>query len=367
MLRIRPAFWRRHRHREYSQINSTDRIRKLIELFYFLVILIVAHVVGMVIFEGLSFWDSIWLTLTTLTTVGYGDFHADTVGGRITTILLMYLFGIYLLANIAGEFIDYRLDRRERMRKGLWRWNMKNHIVIINTPDTDGSRYLQTLVEQIRNSASLEDYPIQILSPHYADGLPNELNSLGVVLRQGRPEGRAKMDEVDVENAAFVIVLAVDASDYRSDSLTLDILDQLKQFEVSGYVIAECVQDENRDRLRAHGAGAVLRPVRAYPELLVRAMAAPGTETILEDLFKHEGVHPRRYNLDIPEQTWGKLAARLVLNGLGTPLGYVDRMNNIVTNPDAGELISGDAMFIMVNHDKIPENQAIQRCVSSTD
>ena len=99
--------------------------------------------------------------------------------------------------------------------------------------------------------------------------------------------------------------MSEDTTDYRSDSLTLDVLDQLSFFEDKGYIIAECVQEANRKRLLERGANAVIRPVRAYPELMVRAMAAPGTEAILEDLFRHQGNHPRRYDIDFSENNWG--------------------------------------------------------------
>ncbi len=364
MLKISQRIWRRRRHERYIDLTGTDRKRKIAELFVVLIILAFVHLISMMLLEGFSFEDAIWFTMTTITTVGYGDVQANSLPGRLVTILLMYLFGIFLLAQIVGEVIDYRIDMKERKRKGLWSWNMKNHIVIINTPDTDGARYLQALAEQIRKTVSLEDYPIQILSPNYPDGLPAELASLGVVLRQGQPEGRAKMTEVDIENAAFIIVLAFDANDYRSDSLTLDVLDQLEQFDLPGYIIAEGVQDENRSRLRAHGADAVLRPIRAYPELLVRAMVAPGTETILEDLFQHQGAHPRRYEVEIPAQKWGEMAARIVLNGLGTPLGYIDRANNLITNPDAAELVDGSVLFLLVNHNRIPDIKLVGQCVA---
>ena len=34
-------------------------------------------------------------------------------------MVMMYEFGIFLLAQIAGEWIDYRFDRFERKRKGF--------------------------------------------------------------------------------------------------------------------------------------------------------------------------------------------------------------------------------------------------------
>ena len=326
----------------------------------------VANIIAMIYFEGLSLADSIWLTLTTMTTVGYGDLSAQTAMGRLATIVLMYGVGIFLLAQIVGEWIDYRINRRERMRKGLWRWNMKNHIVIVNSPEQDGVRYLRLLVEQIRNTPALEEYPIQVFSDAFPEGLPGELAKWGVVLHHGQPEGRDNLADVDIESAEFIIVMAVNTHSIRSDSLTLDILDKLSDFNLTGHVIAECVQDDNRERVLKHGAHAVIRPVRAYPELMVRAMAAPGTEVILEDLFTHEGVHPKRYDLDIPEQPWGELAARLLLAGLGTPIGYMDADQLVVTNPTANQQVDGSAIFVMVNHDTVPSIEAIAQCVVAT-
>jgi len=335
----------------------------MLELFLFLVGVAVANILAMMFFEGLSLSDAIWLTLTTMTTVGYGDMSAQSAMGRLATIVLMYGIGIFLLAQIAGEWIDFRLNRRERMRRGLWRWNMKNHIVIVNSPEQEGVPYLRMLVEQIRNTPALEDYPIQVFSAAFPDGLPDELAQWGVVLHHGQPEGGDSLTEVDIENADFIIVMAVNTHSIRSDSLTLDILDKLSELNLTGHVIAECVQDDNRERVLKHGAHAVIRPVRAYPELMVRAMAAPGTEVILEDLFTHEGVHPKRYDLDIPQQPWGQLAARLLLAGLGTPIGYMDGNRVVVTNPAASRQVDGSAIFLMVNHDMVPSAEVIAECV----
>ncbi|MBD3647640.1 MAG: two pore domain potassium channel family protein [Pseudomonadales bacterium] len=366
MIKITPRIWRRHRYRWYSQQTTTDRYAKLLQLFLILVALVLANSLAMVIFEDLTFWDALWLTMTTMTTVGYGDLSAQTVYGQVATIAFMYVFGIFLLAQIAGEWIDFRIDRKEKMKKGLWRWEMKDHIVIINTPEQDGERYLQILVEQIRNTTSLQEFPIQIFSPRFPGGLPNELSGLGVVLHHGYPEGRSNLGEADIESAAFILVLAVDANDFRSDSITLDILDQLKATNVRGHVVAECLQDENRERLKQHGADAVIRPVRAYPELMVRAMAAPGTETILEDLFRYQGSHPHRYDISIDDQRWGDLATRMLNGGCGTPIGFLGDDDRIVTNPPADRRVNGKALFVMVNHEQVPDEQQIRDALTPT-
>ena len=365
MFKIKNEIWRRRRHRWYSAQTSNDRRIQIIRLFAVLLGLVVANVSAMMFFEKLSLEDSIWLTMTTITTVGYGDMSATTTFGRLATILLMYLVGIFLLAQIVGEWLDYRLDRKEKMRKGLWRWTMKDHIVIIFTPLQNGARYLRILVQQIRNTPMLADCPIQVLSPHFPDGLPADIASDGVVLNSGRAEGRTSLSEVDVDSARFIILMSEDTTDYRSDSLTLDVLDQLSSFKDKGYIIAECVQEGNRKRLFEAGANAVIRPVRAYPELMVRAMAAPGTEAILEDLFRHQGNHPRRYDIDFSENNWGVLASRILQQGLGTPLGYLTTDGEIIVNPSPDDAASGKALFVMVTQNSDYEPERVAACLGN--
>lgn len=363
---MHPLFHRfRFRRHSWSTFQTaSDRVSNIVRLFLILIALGVGHVVAMSIFEDMSFADAVWLTMTTLTTVGYGDMSATSPSGRFFTVVLMYMAGIFLLAQIVGEFIEYRVDQKDRILKGMEKWNMKDHIVIINTPDQDGDRYLQILIEQIRLTPSLEDCPIQIFTSAFPDGLPAELRKLGVVHHHGRPEGGNSLSEVDAEVARFILILAVSVHDFRSDSVTLDILDQLNRLGTKGYVIAECIQDENRHRLKQLGANSVLRPVRAYPELMVRTMAAPGTEEILENLFQYEGVHPRRYDVEINKQRWSDLAIRFLQKNLGTPLGFLDDKGTIITNPHGDMEVFGSALFIMVSHDRIPAHDEVLNCIT---
>lgn len=345
--------------------SSTARRRHIAELFLLLIFLISVHVVALMHFEGFSAGDAAWLTLTTVTTVGYGDLVAQTPAGRLTTVLLLYIVGIFLLAQIAGEWIDYRFDRRDRMRLGYWRWKMKNHILIVNTPEVHSARYLRMLVEQIRDTPLLGDIPIQVFGSGFPDGLPADIAGLGVVLRSGKPEGRGDLGEADIEEARFIVLLAIDTNDSRSDSVNLDLMDQLGDYQLKGHVIVESVMESNRARFMRLGADAVLRPIRAYPELMVRAMAAPGTEAILEDLFVYAGNHPRRYDLEFTRKPWGILASSLLQEGLGTPLGYLDRDRNMVTNPPPEAEVSGRALFLMVSQNAAYEPERVAACIDA--
>lgn len=354
---------RKRRYRWYHLQTAADRRTSILRLMLLLLALSLAHVVVLLLFENLGLWDAVWLTLTTLTTVGYGDFSSVTVIGRLATIVLLYLVGIFVLAQIAGEWIDYRVDRRNNMITGHWNWHMKEHLVIINSPESEGDRYLLILVNQVRQSPTTKDAPIQLFTRHYPEGLPAALRNLGVVHRHGAPEGPESLELVDVSSAGVILVLAEDASKGRSDSVTLDVLIQLQELQVPGYVIAECVQDENRDRFRRAGADAVLRPVRAYPELMARAIESRGAELILENLFRREGVYPQRYELKVEREIWADLAVRCINAGLGTLLAYEDERQKLVINPHPQAGISATAVFLLVNHDRVPRPADVAACI----
>ena len=102
--------------------------------FFYILVIVVVHSLAMMQLEGFSVEDSLWLTLTTITTVGYGDISATTGLGRVLTVLIVYLGGIFVLAKMAGDFFDYRSLRREAMKNGNWSWRkMKDHIIIIGS------------------------------------------------------------------------------------------------------------------------------------------------------------------------------------------------------------------------------------------
>lgn len=70
--------------------------RQVLLTFLVPVVLVLAGMVGFHLLEGLSLFDSLYLTVITLTTVGYGDVHPRTPAGRVFTIALV-LTGVFVV------------------------------------------------------------------------------------------------------------------------------------------------------------------------------------------------------------------------------------------------------------------------------
>ena len=62
-----------------------------------------------------TFGESVWWSVVTVTTVGYGDYFPVTLGGRITAVFIMAI-GILTLAvitaQVASSFVDQAASRR---------------------------------------------------------------------------------------------------------------------------------------------------------------------------------------------------------------------------------------------------------------
>ena len=76
-----------------------------------------------------NFRDSLWWTIVTMTTVGYGDMAPITGYGRILAVLIM-LCGISLIAVVTGTMSSIFTTRKIMEGKGLGNISLKKHTLI---------------------------------------------------------------------------------------------------------------------------------------------------------------------------------------------------------------------------------------------
>lgn len=333
-----------------------QRIKRLLIALFSLVII---HVIAMMAVEDLSLLEAFWLTFTTLATVGYGDISPQTPWGRLITVAVMYIMAITVLTLIVSDYIEYRFYRRERILTGRWRYKMKNHIVIINTPKHGGQQYFLRLSSQIRAVPGYESVPIQILTQQYPEGLPPELRDAGLVHYHGSGGDPQALRAVNIIDARHIIVLAPDESDPNSDSVTFNIAHRLNDLKLCHRATLECVRDEDRHRYTSMGIRTVIRPVRTYPEIMVRAVISPGSEKVLEDLFNYQNDHPHRYELALDDLTWADIVSALIRHGIGTALAYIDHENQVVCHPEADKEVEGRGLIVLVKSADTPPTEEL--------
>jgi voltage-gated potassium channel len=76
-----------------------------------------------------QFFDGLWWTVVTITSVGYGDKYPLTEIGKIFAIFLM-LIGVIVTSILSGTIASIFVDKKIKEDRGLQSITTKNHIVI---------------------------------------------------------------------------------------------------------------------------------------------------------------------------------------------------------------------------------------------
>ncbi len=111
-----------------------DMVRQINRPILFLSSLLLSGTFGYRLIEGWSLLDSLYMTVITLTTVGFGETHPLSEGGRLFTILLL-IGGVIFYATALNSLAQGLLDHRfaEMMTQlGINRKisKMKDHYII---------------------------------------------------------------------------------------------------------------------------------------------------------------------------------------------------------------------------------------------
>jgi len=351
---------------QLSHLPMSGIIRSRVKrLFAILGGLLITQTLLIWVVEDLTLFESTWMTMTTLVTVGYGDFAPETTLGRISTVVLMFISAITVLTLIVSDFIEYRFYRRERILTGRWVYKMQDHIVIINTPQTGGEQYFARFASQIRAVPGYEVIPIMILTREFPTGLPTELADIGLVHFHGSGSDPLALKAVHAGSARHIIILAADESDPTSDSLTFDIAHRLSESNLGQHVTAECVRDENRERFKSLGVLTTIRPVRTYPEIMVRSVVAPGSEKVLEDLFNYQNDHPHRYEIALDDLTWADIVSALIRHDIGTALAFIDENGEVVCHPPTHKEVEGKGLIVLVKSTETPGVELVEKALAN--
>lgn len=304
------------------------------------------HTAAMMTFEDLSLRESVWLTMTTLVTVGYGDFAAKTPLGQASTILLLYMLGVFVAAQSASAWFDYLSERRSAMRTGLWDYSgLRDHVVIVS-PGKLGEVYLVRILTELDAQPAMHGREIVLVTDEYPDGLPGAVSASPMKLVTGQAQDPETLTRAAAGQAAFAILIADNPEDRVSDGITFDVLTRVRELTKTVQVIAECVDDRNRSRLTAAGANVVVRPIRAYPEMTVTAVVNPGSSLILENLVSASDDHIALVPGDF-RGAWKTIVLESMDSGRGLPVGARLTDGRVVTSPPPDTEVLADGLYVL--------------------
>lgn len=111
-----------------------DKTKHFVITVLLSLLLMAAGSAGYMLIEGWNLLDALYMTVTTLATVGYGEVHPMSTLGRIYSVILIVL-GVAYFLYVGGAVIQFMVEGRVRILLGRRRLDrklarLKNHYIV---------------------------------------------------------------------------------------------------------------------------------------------------------------------------------------------------------------------------------------------
>ncbi len=298
-----------------------------------------------------SLFDALYMTVTTLTTVGYGEVHPLSPRGRLFTIglllvgVLTFFYAVTELVRVVISGEVQQLFGRRRMARNLA--ELKNHMIICG---------FGRMGRHVCREFSREGLPFVIIDRR-TEVLRNFDMAHGIAL-----EGDATSDEVlkraGVERARALVTVAASDADNLFITLSARLLnDQL-------FIVARAEGELAEQKLRRAGASRVVTPYAIGGAKVAMAVLRPAVVDFIELATRTEHL-----DLQIEEtliQAGGKLAGvTLHASRLRQDLGVIvvaikKASGHLVANPPGDAVMeAGDTLIALGARQSLDEVEVL--------
>lgn len=312
--------------------SCSPPVRRIVWVGVTFAAVVVYGTVGYIVLEGWPFLDALYMTITTMTTVGFREVNELDTGGRLFTLTVVVLgvgtalIGIALLAAAIAEAELGGLTRRRRMAKRIE--GLKEHFIVCAY-----GRVGRAAVRELQ-AAGVDlvviDPKEELQERMERDGVPFMMDdpSLEPVLRRARVE------------AARGLICAVD-----SDATNVFITLAARSLNPDLFIVARASEPDSYDRLERAGADRVVSPYVSSGRHMVRMALDP---TIV-DLFSEEA--DDRGSIDIEErriETPSKLIGMTVGESTVPILAIRRSDGSVEPTPDSNFVLEeGDVVLLL--------------------
>ncbi|OKP83092.1 potassium channel family protein [Paenibacillus sp. P32E] len=254
-----------------------------------------------------NWFNAFYWVMTTMSTVGYGDFFAKSVTGKLFTMFL-YIFGIGLLSLVIGKIIDSMGELQRRRGAGTLSFHGKDHVVLINW-----NRKTQAAADEILCYSP--DCRIVIIDESGQHPLQH-LEHVHFI--SGDPSSDDILQKANIYGARAAIIFGDTRIDEASltDGKTLLIASSIERIAPQVHTTVEIMQEKNIQNFRHVHVNEFVLSHDAISRLAVRSALQEGNPEVITQLLSREhGDDIYEVPRDAAWRTYGDAFQALLLQG----------------------------------------------------
>jgi len=249
-----------------------ERLKHLILIITTSWFVLTTGTVGYMVIEGWNFIDSLYMTVITVATVGFGETHTLSSQGHIFTIILIFL-GVGFFAYVGGFIVQFAVEGQikqilesRRLEKSISK--LKNHYIICGYGRIGRVLY-RHLLSKLTDIVIVEQ-DIAIIHKMEKEGL----------LYVGGPATEEKnLLKAGIKNAkGLIAVLGTD-----TDNVFLVL--SARQLNPNLYIVARACNESSKKTLKAAGADKVESPYDIGAIRMAQTIIRPTVVNFLDYAF----------------------------------------------------------------------------------
>lgn len=226
-----------------------------------------------------TWFNALYWVLTTMATVGYGDYYAGTVQGKAFTMFL-YIFGIGLLSLVIGKVIDSLGSIARQRGAGALSFRGGNHIVLINW-----NKKTQAAVDEILSySPKTQMVIIDEAGRHPLEHVHQ------VHFVSGDPSADDILEKANITEARAAVIFADSRIEETSliDGKSLLIASSIERLAPTVHTTVEITQEKHIQNFRHVQVNEFVLSHDAISRLAVRAALQEGNPDVIRQLLSRQ-------------------------------------------------------------------------------
>ena len=312
--------------------------KKFLIIIYFISLIIIGSL-GYYYIGG-SDWtllDSLYMTIITLASVGYGEVHELDNLGKIWSILLI-IFGVTgvgaLFRTINEEFIQSQLFWKKKMKKTISK--LKDHYVICGYGRM-GAVIANELSDKGKKFVIIDNSEEKI----------EIIRENGMLCLQSDATSEETLKSAGIDKASGVAVVL----DTDQDNLFVTM--SIKTVYPDTFLLSRCSRKENQTKLIRAGANKVINPYISGGHRMAEILIKPQVEDSISVVSPKDS----KVNLTIDEIS---LTGVQKYNGVSIKesqirdkfdvsiVGIMKSNGNSIINPSSDEILNTDQTIILI-------------------
>lgn len=337
----------------FNIFSEIKHIRKseFVNIYYAfgaLFVLVCIGITGYVVIEHYTFYEAVYMTIITMSTVGYEEVHPLSESGMVfTSFLIVFSFGIfaYVITRLTRSVIDgeFRSRYKEyRVKRKLN--NIKNHVIVCGF-GRNGSQATKDLL--------LHDETVVVIdSDHESSEVYQDTPD--VIYIKGDATREEFLIQARIDSAKALITTL------PSDANNLFVVLTAREFNKKMTIISRASEDHSDVKLKRAGATNVIMPDKVGGLRMAKLVSQPDIIEFIESVMVKttdiNGVNLAEVSCEDAGNNFNKTIRELEIRKISGAnlIGFKNSEGLYTFNPSPDTKInSNDKLFVLGTSEQI--------------